>query len=1250
MIRVGIDRNWPPFDFFDPVKGHQGIAASYLKEVARRLGVTFEIHPDEWKRVLEMAQSGQVDMLACAAKTPQREVFLDFSDPYVTIDVAAFVRKDDTSINTISDLAGKTVTLPQGNFLNDHLQNHHPDIHLHFTRSNEEALDMVSLGKADAHIGNLAVGDYFLEKNIITNLRVAFKIPALRSGFCFASTKTKPLLHRVLQKALADIDDQTRHQIQRTWVSLFSEDHASPVALSPQEREWLLRHSVVRVGTRREWPPYDFRRGGEYLGIARDYLDLVSKKVGLNFDFRATDTWAGLHQRLLDKEIDLLPAIYVDEDYRNRFLFTDAYTEAKEFVFMRDNGKLPSMLEELDGKTATLVVGGNTLTVLRDRLPSARIIEVNTVREALQLLSDNRADFYIDTIGAVSHVSDQLGLVGIKTVFPVETADQGLRMAVNRDQPLLFSILQKALQAVTPEEKEGISRRWFGSGTRDRNHGVFLTEAEQAWIKAHPVITVAGDPLRPPISFFNKDGAYAGILADYLDLVQERTGLRFSPRRAESLAAALEMVKQGRVDMVDAVEYSPERFRSIAFSNEHIRVDNVIVVPRDGRAIRHITELSEHSVGVMSGHLIEERLSRDVPKIHLHPFENLEAGLKELSMGRLDAFVIDLPTLDSLTQKLGLSNLKVSGGTPYSFALYFGLRKDLPMLRTILNKALASIDLTERQEIYRHWVGFEYEAEVDYTLMWQIAGLLFLVIAGTLYWNRRLSREIGKRIRVEGELLLAKEAAEKATRTKSEFLANMSHEIRTPMNSVIGFADILDGLIKDPLQKSYLRSIKIGGKALLGIIDDVLDLSKIEAGQLKLCYESINPHVLFSEMGQLFYEKIAAKNLQFVIEVDPELPEFLIFDGVRLRQILLNLIGNAVKFTDQGQIVLSARKAFKDAQKSKLDLEIEVSDTGVGIAPENQERIFRIFEQQEGQDARKYGGTGLGLAICKKLVTLMNGEISVTSEVGRGSVFKVSLRDVSVSAVGAGAVDSDEKEDWSFDPCTVMIVDDVEDNRALVKACFHGEPVTVVEAAHGREALDRLEGAPVDLILMDLRMPVMSGYEAAVAIRRNEQWKDLPIVALTASVVGEDLGKIEKCGFNGYLRKPVERWKLRREAARFLPHGNSGSGTQEKAEITVLASEADRTTVVDRLENELLAEWRDIKDRGDVELVHAFNERLQALGAEHGVDLLESYTAKLSACLEGFDLAEMYELMNRFPVVVEKIRKAEVNPDGRQAS
>jgi|GEM_PF-3470833 len=238
----------------------------------------------------------------------------------------------------------------------------------------------------------------------------------------------------------------------------------------------------------------------------------------------------------------------------------------------------------------------------------------------------------------------------------------------------------------------------------------------------------------------------------------------------------------------------------------------------------------------------------------------------------------------------------------------------------------------------------------------------------------------------------AKEAADVANRAKSEFLANMSHEIRTPLNAVIGFSDLLSSLISSDKQKSYLSSIKKAGKTLLTLINDILDLSKIEAGRLEIQTEPINPMLIFTELEQIFAVKLAEKSLEFIIDID--LPPTLVLDQTRLRQVLFNLLGNAIKFTEQGYIKLSAHKRSQENDSRKIDLIIAVADTGIGIPKDQQNIIFEYFQQQNGQTTRKYGGTGLGLAISKRLVEMMNGQISVRSE--QGSVFEITLRDVEV--------------------------------------------------------------------------------------------------------------------------------------------------------------------------------------------------------------------------------------------------------------
>jgi signal transduction histidine kinase len=247
----------------------------------------------------------------------------------------------------------------------------------------------------------------------------------------------------------------------------------------------------------------------------------------------------------------------------------------------------------------------------------------------------------------------------------------------------------------------------------------------------------------------------------------------------------------------------------------------------------------------------------------------------------------------------------------------------------------------------------------------------------------------------------AKEAAEVANRTKTEFLANMSHEIRTPMNAILGFAELLTLRVNDEQSRDYLRGISSSGSVLLSLINDILDLSKIESGRLDLGFDIIDPRMLCEEIRQIFSLRAEEKNLAFLMMINPDLPESLLLDETRIRQILLNLVGNAIKFTEKGSVSIRIDCQPVDGREEAVKLVIEVQDTGIGIPLEEQEAVFEAFRQREGQSSRKYGGTGLGLTITKRLVQMMGGIISLESEEGKGSTFRVTLGRVQVITSGS---------------------------------------------------------------------------------------------------------------------------------------------------------------------------------------------------------------------------------------------------------
>jgi signal transduction histidine kinase len=332
------------------------------------------------------------------------------------------------------------------------------------------------------------------------------------------------------------------------------------------------------------------------------------------------------------------------------------------------------------------------------------------------------------------------------------------------------------------------------------------------------------------------------------------------------------------------------------------------------------------------------------------------------------------------------------------------------------------------------------------------------------------------------QAVAAKEAADSANAAKSEFLANMSHEIRTPMNAILGFSELLRTQMAASKERNYLDAISSSGRTLLALINDILDLSKIEAGKLELQYEPVNVPRLIDEIQKLFSVKAGEKGLQVLVEVDPALPRGLMLDEIRLRQVLFNVVGNAIKFTEKGEVKVKAvaekseirdPKSDVEPDETRIDLILEVSDSGIGIPKDQQERIFGAFSQVAGQSTRKFGGTGLGLTITRRLVEMMHGTVTVESEPGRGSTFRFLFPGVEITELAeADAVfvggDGDFKQ---FAPATVLVADDVALNRQLVAGYLEGTGHKLMTATNGAEALAAAEEHLPDVILMDMRMP-----------------------------------------------------------------------------------------------------------------------------------------------------------------------------------
>ncbi|MFK8012852.1 MAG: transporter substrate-binding domain-containing protein [Marinicellaceae bacterium] len=906
------------------------------------------------------------------------------------------------------------------------------------------------------------------------------------------------------------------------------------IGLTPEEKLWIEKNPMIQTAGLSDWKPYDFTQESynetQHMGVTQDILKLISEKTGLVFQMHINEWYVNL-EKAKNKQLDLLPVLIYTQDRADFLDFSEPYLDSIDFFFVREDLQVSS-IEDLNNYRVAIPRDYSYGEVIEEHYPGIEIIETDNNLGAIIAVLEGRADILYDSFAVLSH---GLKTMGITTIVPFKAStispSTKLYMAVNKDNQILLSILNKALQSITLTDMDSILKKWN---------------------------------ISKPLVTFVKQTNY--------QLLYWITSLL-------SLIALIIFIWAKTLSK----EIKKNKLTQLALIQEKSNFQTLFENSSDGNIIFQENKIIDCNQTVIS--------------------------------------LLNLP------DKKTILNMKVSqvisGRQPNGENTLRFIQKQM--------KKCHDENYTRFEYLTRLTQGKQYWLDVIFTQIKHNGN-------HAIYANWR---DITKQKNLEEDLIKARKLATNANNAKSEFLANMSHEIRTPMNAILGFTDLLDEQLTNPKHQSFVKTIKSASKNLLSLINDILDFSKIEAGKLVTHKKATNPYDLINEICQVFSLNIQEKDLGFEVEIDPEIPTSIIIDATQIRQVLFNLFNNAIKFTDVGHITFRAKVINFNNQLSKVDLVFEIQDTGIGIEKDQIDQVFNVFEQQKGQDINQYQGTGLGLSISKKLIKNMGGTISLTSTKNKGSTFTVTLNNVDIASIEAQQSDVYQTNDFNqikFNPSTVVIADDIDYNRELITHIFADTHINILEAENGLKAIELTENNAVDLVIMDIRMPIMDGYKAAKQIKNNKP--ELPIVALTASTLESDK-EHNKDLFDSYIRKPVVKNILLKTLAQYLSHQQNKKHIAHHKDI-INHENYDQEVIkklLDLLNGHPKNMWLKAKKSNHFNDIKLFSAALLEIQSLHPIHPVKNYLSKLNNNIELFDIAALQKCLDNYPKLLVEIEK-----------
>ena len=1124
-----------PLSFTSKAGEPAGLMVDLWRLWGEKLGRPVKIIMADWQESLDILREGRADIHFSMYITPDRARWAKFG-PTVSPGMGGVLlaANADSKIVDVSQLDGAVIAVLEGSLQEEYLREHYPNIRLLVVKNGNEMFLSVVRGQAVGLASNFPSAYGVIDKMGLNSSFMPQAIPLFVRNLHPAVLRSRDDLVQLLDDGLGRISRAEMVALEERWIRNPAHrvwgNVSRPLTLTPDERSWLAGHQSVRVAIEDHWHPIEFiDNEGSFNGLGLNLLQLAGRYLNISMQPVAAPV---LNDSASKHPADLEPFLEGTPPDGGPWLFTRPFMQLPLAVVTQDTARMVTTTADLAGKSVAVHDHAGLADYLHTQLPHSKIVNVPSQDIGFAAVQSGQVDALVGLALSVEYAVVNKNLRDLR-VGLLPQLQYPVRIAVRSDWPIFVDILNKALDNIPQDQLAAIVNRWAN----------LRIERSTDWTLVARIGVV--------LAFFL--GSLLAVI-----LVWNRKLAHESAERQK----ALEEAKAN----ADALWQRKQQLRSI--------VDNLpsLMMLKDSEA-RYImaNKYFETFTGCLEDDIVGKRIT------DLLPPEIAESGIQQdnlvLKTGQVQRTqeirydtageehtleVVRVPLFEpdgsvcgfvymgtDITERIATEQaLRRAQMEMYQIFNAAGSAMrviDCNLVVKEVNKTFESCFGYSREEMIGHWCGEHARSDMCDT---ECVGKRILDGAARATNRQKRLRRDGSVVYCDmvatpflspdGELLgiiedcrditdlvESQQTAELASKAKSEFLANMSHEIRTPMNAVVGLTHLTLRTQLSATQRNYLKNIDNSAKSLLRIIDDILDFSKIEAGRMDMERMDFNLEEVLLGLSSLDTSKPGGRNIELLLRIDREVPLYFIGDPLRLGQVLTNLVGNALKFTPMGEVVV--RVALQEQKDQTACLRFTVADTGIGMGQDQLDKLFQEFTQGDSSTTRRFGGTGLGLSISKRIVELMDGEISAESEVGKGSTFtftvNLDMQENQVRKAPLSIKDLHERR--------VLVVDDSFSSREILRQELEDMELRAGTADCGDAALEELvraaeSGDPYDLVLMDWKMPGNNGIQVVRLLRGCRELPYIPtVIMVTAYGREEIMEEAQAEGISHFLIKPV---------------------------------------------------------------------------------------------------------------------------------